>query len=190
MQTVKGAAMRCLIFTFGLVVLCAAGLSARTWTDPKGRTFEGFLLSVDADVAQIRKSDDGKIYALHISQLGPKDQKLIRRYQAEAETAKRARVKVVAILDGGSRCSVVELRLEKTGWKVEKGINGEEIRKRDPYGKEWVEYPWKKEVFIEDLTHVGVNDSIMLLLWPGPTHDYRNVYNAPRRLNGWRPWPE
>lgn len=72
-----------LVFGGSLILLGSSALSAREFTDVKGRKIEAEILSVKGEEVTIRR-DDGKDYTLAISLFSPGDQTLIRSWKPAA----------------------------------------------------------------------------------------------------------
>lgn len=70
------------------ILLVAATLEARTWTDAKtGRTLEGEFISVEDEKAVIKRAD-GKTFRIAISRLSKADQNFLKKQAAGGEGAK------------------------------------------------------------------------------------------------------
>lgn len=74
-----------LVFGCTLIMLGAATLSAREFTDAKGRKIVAEILSVKGEEVTIRR-DDGKDYTLAINLFSPGDQTVIRSWKPATAT--------------------------------------------------------------------------------------------------------
>jgi len=69
-----------LVFGGTLILLGAAPVSAREFTDAKGRKIEAEIISVKGEEVTIRR-DDGKDYTVAVNLFSPGDQAVIRSWK-------------------------------------------------------------------------------------------------------------
>lgn len=78
------------IFSISLSLTVVAGLatlSARTWTDTKGRQLEADIVSKTGDSVTVSRSDDGKEYTIPLDTLSEADQAFVKSWKPEEEKA-------------------------------------------------------------------------------------------------------
>ncbi|MEN8695342.1 MAG: SHD1 domain-containing protein [Akkermansiaceae bacterium] len=67
------------VLGFLMIQMCA---SARTWTDVKGRTIEGELVRVEAEIAVIKVN--GREFRIPFQKLSEKDQEFLRTHEDQS----------------------------------------------------------------------------------------------------------
>lgn len=86
---------------FALITVFASAASGRTFTNTKGQSFEGTLLSVDSTSADV-VSKDGRKFKMPLAGLSAEDQKFCADWRA-ANPAMKLTVKAEAITARGTR---------------------------------------------------------------------------------------
>jgi hypothetical protein len=83
MSSMKHPRFEVVLIAAGFFLVSLVPVNGRTWTDAKGTSIEGEYVSSTAETVVIRRTTDGQVFRLKLSEISDEDRQTVAQKQAE-----------------------------------------------------------------------------------------------------------